>query len=214
MNSRNLPPFKHLRLLYRARTLRKSRWRLTSTFMILWWRTSRRQRIQQGIPLPLLSSPPSRARCKSLWIARFRVEDVEETTHHTANSFTPAARKDVTSQPSKTQAVTRANTSTRSTRRATSAHHEQPEPATVQAPEAVISGEDSEEVPVETYFDLHDPLVEDVEETTHPTGNSFTPTRLATIESPLQFSVDRALQSFSISATLPFVAATPPYSGT
>ena len=93
------------------------------------------------------------------------------------------------------QAVTRANTSTRSARQAISAHHEQPQPATVQAPEAVISGEDSEEEPVETYFELHDPLVEDVEETTHPTGNSFTPAQLATIESTVQFSVDRALQS-------------------
>ena len=40
-------------------------------------------------------------------------------------------RKGITSRPSKTQAVARANTSTRST----SAHHEQPEPATVQAPD-------------------------------------------------------------------------------
>ena len=75
-------------------------------------------------------------------------------------------RKGITSRPSKTQALARANTSTRSTRRATS-HHEQPEPATVQAPEAVLSSEDSEEEPMETYSDLDDPLVEDFEEATH-----------------------------------------------
>lgn len=57
MNSRNLRPFKPLMLFYRLRTLRKSRWRPTPTWMILWWRTSRRQRITQRIPLPLLSSP-------------------------------------------------------------------------------------------------------------------------------------------------------------
>ena len=108
----------------------------------------------------------------------------------------------------------RANTSARSTRPATSAHHEQPEPATVQAPDAVLSGEDSEEEPVETYSDLNDPLVEDFEETTPNTRNSFTPAQLATIESTVQYSVDRVLQSFSISANLPFMGATPPYSGT
>ena len=59
-------------------------------------------------------------------------------------------RKGITSQPSKTQAVARANTSTRSTSRATSAHHEQPESATIQAPDAVLLGEDSEEEWVET----------------------------------------------------------------
>ena len=111
-------------------------------------------------------------------------------------------RKGITSRPSKTQAVARANTSTRSTRRATSAHHEQPEPATVQALDAVLLGEDSEEEPLETYSDLDDPLVEDFEETTPNTGNSFTPAQLATIESTVQSSEDRALQSFSISANL------------
>ena len=111
-------------------------------------------------------------------------------------------RKSITSRPSKTQAVARANTSTRSTRQATSAHHEQPKPATVQAPEAVLSGEDSEEELVETYSDLDDPLVEDLEETTPNTGNSFTPAQLATIGSTVQSSVDRAPQSFSISANL------------
>ena len=123
-------------------------------------------------------------------------------------------RKGITSRPSKTQALARANTSTRSTRRATSAHHEQPEPATVQAPKAVLSGEDSEEEPMETYSDLDDPLVEDFEEATHNTGNSFTPAQLATIESTVQSSVDHALKSFSISGNLPFMGATPPYSGT
>ena len=48
------------------------------------------------------------------------------------------------------QAVARANTSTRSTSWATSAHHEQPESATIQAPDAVLLGEDSEEEWVET----------------------------------------------------------------
>ena len=43
-------------------------------------------------------------------------------------------RKGITPRPSKTQAVTRANTSNRSTRRATSAHHEQLEPATLSSP--------------------------------------------------------------------------------
>ena len=111
-------------------------------------------------------------------------------------------RKGITSWPSKTQAVARANTSTRSTRRATSAHHEQPEPATVQALDAVLLGDDSEEEPLETYSDLDDPLVEDFEETTPNTGNSFTPAQLATIESTVQSSEDRALQSFSISTNL------------
>ena len=73
MNSRNLRPFKPLMLFYRLRTLRKSRWRPSPTWMILWWRTSRRQRITQRIPLPLLSSPPLRARYNPLWMARFRV---------------------------------------------------------------------------------------------------------------------------------------------
>ena len=41
-----------------------------------------------------------------------------------------------------------------------------------------------------------------------------TPAQLATIESTVQSSVDRALQSFSISANLPFMDATPPYSDT
>ena len=41
----------------------------------------------------------------------------------------------------------------------------------------VLSGEDSEEEPVETYSDLDDPLVEDFEETTPNMGNSFTPAR-------------------------------------
>ena len=123
-------------------------------------------------------------------------------------------RKGITSRPSKTQALARANTSTRSTRRATSAHHEQPEPATVQAPKAVLSGEDSEEEPMETYSNLDDPLVEDFEEATHNTGNSFTPAQLATIESTVQSSVDHALKSFSISGNLPFMGATSPYSGT
>ena len=45
------------------RTPRKNRWRPTPTWMILWWRTSRRQRLTQGIPFPLLSSPPLRTRC-------------------------------------------------------------------------------------------------------------------------------------------------------
>ena len=79
---------------------------------------------------------------------------------------------------------------------------------------AVLSGEDSEEEPVETYSDLDDPLVEDFEETTHNTENSFTPAQLATIESTVQSSVDGALQSFSISANLPFMGATPSYSRT
>ena len=92
--------------------------------------------------------------------------------------------------------LARANTSARSTRRATSAHHEQPEPATVQGPEDVLSGEDSEKEPMETYSDLDDPLVEDFEEATHNTGNSFTPAQLATIESTVQSSVDRAPKSF------------------
>ena len=70
---RNLRPFKPLMLFYWVRTPRKSRWRPTPTWMILWWRTSRRQRLTQGIPLPLLSSPPLRARCNPLRIARFRV---------------------------------------------------------------------------------------------------------------------------------------------
>ena len=116
--------------------------------------------------------------------------------------------------PSKTQAVARANTSTRSTTRATSADHEQPEPTAIQAPDAVLSGEDSEEEPVETYSNLDDPLVEDLEETLPNTGNSFTPAQLATIESMVQSSVDLVLQSFSISANLPFMGATPSYSGT
>ena len=68
----NLWPFKHLRLFYRITTPRKSRWRPTPTLMILWWRALRRQRITQGIPLPLLRSPPSRAQCNPSWIARFR----------------------------------------------------------------------------------------------------------------------------------------------
>ena len=123
-------------------------------------------------------------------------------------------RKGITSRPSKTQAVARANTSTRSTKWATSAHHEQPQPATVQAPDAVLSGEDSEEEPKETYSDLDESLVEDFEEATYNTGNSFTPAQLATIESTVQSSVDRALQSFSISANHSFMGATPPYSGT
>ena len=38
------------------RTPRKSRWRPTPTWMILWWRTSRRQRLTRGIPLPLLAT--------------------------------------------------------------------------------------------------------------------------------------------------------------
>ena len=59
-------------------------------------------------------------------------------------------RKGITSQPSKTQAIAWANTSTRSTSWATSAHHEQPESATIQAPDAVLLGEDSEEEWVET----------------------------------------------------------------
>ena len=101
--------------------------------------------------------------------------------------------KGITSRPSKTQAVTRANTNTRSTRRATSEDHEQPEPAIVQSPEAVLSGEDSEEELEETYSDLDDPLVEVFEETTHNTGNSFTHAQLATIESTVQSSVDRSL---------------------
>ena len=68
----NLWPFKHLRLFYRLRTPRKSRWRPTPTLMILWRRTSRRQCITQGIPLPLLRSPPSKAQCNPSWIAHFR----------------------------------------------------------------------------------------------------------------------------------------------
>ena len=84
----------------------------------------------------------------------------------------------------------------------------------MQAPDAVLSAEDFEEEPVETYSDLDDPLVEDFEETTHNTENSFTPAQLATIESTIQSSVDRSLQSFSISANLPFMGATPAYSGT
>ena len=56
MNSRNLRPFKPLVLFYRVRTPRKSRWRPTPTWMILWWRTSRRQRLTRGIPLPLLAT--------------------------------------------------------------------------------------------------------------------------------------------------------------
>ena len=40
----------------------------------------------------------------------------------------------------KTQAVTRANTSTRSTRRATSAHHQQLEPATLSSPSGCYIG--------------------------------------------------------------------------
>ena len=79
---------------------------------------------------------------------------------------------------------------------------------------AVLSDEDSEEEQVETYSDLDDPLVEDFEETTHNTENSFTPAQLATIESTVQSSVDHALQSFSISANLPFMGATPSYGGT
>ena len=79
---------------------------------------------------------------------------------------------------------------------------------------AVLSDEDSEEEQVETYSDLDDPLVEDFEETTHNTENSFTPAQLATIESTVQSSVDGALQSFSISANLPFMGATPSYGGT
>ena len=66
---------------------------------------------------------------------------------------------------------------------------------------------------METYSDLNEPLVEDFEATTHNTGNSFTPAQLASIESRVQSSVDRALQSFFISAILPFMGATPPYSG-
>ena len=54
------------------------------------------------------------------------VRQLKATTH---------PRKGITSRPSKTQAVARANTSTRSKRQATSAHHEQPEPSTVQAPD-------------------------------------------------------------------------------
>ena len=68
----NLWPFKHLRLFYHLRTPRKSRWRPAPTLMILWWRTSRRQRRTQGIPLPLLRSPPSKAQCNPSGIARFR----------------------------------------------------------------------------------------------------------------------------------------------
>ena len=68
----NLWPFKHLRLFYNLRTLRKSQWRAAPTLMILWWRTSRRQRRTQGIPLPLLRSPPSKAQCNPSGIARFR----------------------------------------------------------------------------------------------------------------------------------------------
>ena len=49
----------------------------------------------------------------------------------------------------------------------------------MQAPDAVLSAEDFEEEPVETYSDLDDPLVEDFEETTHNTENSFTPAQLA-----------------------------------
>ena len=49
-------------------------------------------------------------------------------------------RKGITSRPSKTQAVTRANTSTRSTRRATSAHHQQLEPATLSSPSGCYIG--------------------------------------------------------------------------
>ena len=118
-----------------------------------------------------------------------------------------------TSRLSKTQVITRANTRTRSTRRTKCAYHEL-EPVTVPAPEAVLSFKDSEEEPVETHSNLDDPLVEDFEETTHNTGNSFTPAQIATIESTVQSFMDRTLQSFSISANLPFVGVTPPYSGT
>ena len=99
-----------------------------------------------------------------------------------------------TSRLSKTQVITRANTRTRSTRRTTCAFHEL-EPVTVPAPEAVLS-------------------FKDFEETTHNTGNSFTPAQIATIESTVQSFMDHTLQSFSISANLPFVGVTPPYSGT
>jgi len=84
---------------------------------------------------------------------------------------------------------------------------------TVQAPEAVLLFKDSEEEPVETYSNLDDPLVEDFEETMHNTGNSFTPAQITTIESTAQSFMDPSLQSFSISANLPFVGVTPPYSG-
>ena len=67
---------------------------------------------------------------------------------------------------------------------------------------------------METYSDLDHPLVEDFEEATHNTGNSFTPAQLATIEITVQSYVDRALKSFSTSANLPFMGAAPPYSGT
>lgn len=85
---------------------------------------------------------------------------------------------------------------------------------TIQAPEAVLSYNDSEEEQVETYSNLDDPLVEGFEETMHNTGNSFTPAQIATIESTVQSFMDCTLQSFSISANLPFVGVTPPYSDT
>ena len=85
---------------------------------------------------------------------------------------------------------------------------------TVQAPEAVLSFKDYKEEPVETYSNLDDPLVEDFKETTHNTGNSFIPAQIATIESTVQSFMDCTLQSFSISANLPFVGVTPPYSAT
>ena len=121
--------------------------------------------------------------------------------------------KGITSRLSKTQVITRANTRTRSKRWTTSAHHEL-EPVTIQAPKAVLSYNNSEEEPVETYSNLDDPLVEGFEETTHNTGNSFTPAQIATIESTVQSFMDCTLQSFSISANLPFVGVTPPYSDT
>ena len=122
-------------------------------------------------------------------------------------------QKGITSRPSKTQVITRANATTCSTRWTTSAHHEL-EPVTVQAPKAVLSFKDSEEEPVETYSNLDDPLAEDFKETMHNTGNSFTPAQIATIESTVQSFIDRTLQSFSTSVNLPFVGVTPPYSGT
>lgn len=52
------------------KTPRKSRWRPTPTLMILLVEDF--EETTQGIRLPLLRLPPSRARCNPSWIARFR----------------------------------------------------------------------------------------------------------------------------------------------
>ena len=147
----------------------------------------------QALNLPITGS-------KAVLVCRFKA-----ATH---------SRKGITSRPSKTQALARANTSTRSTGEphlpTMSSRNLRP----FKPLRLFYRVRDSEEEPMETYSDLDDPLVEDFEEATHNTGNSFTPAQLATIESTVQSSVDHALKSFSISGNLPFLGATPPYSGT